>query len=403
MKKDIFIIRLNPVDVLTLFGLVLALVAAAMVLAGKFAFALSLLFLAMLADAFDGIMARKFGTERDFGRYLDGFVDVFDYLVVPSMFLFVWGFNTWYYSLALVVFMLCGIIRLSVFNDIGNIKDEDDGLSYLGMPVFWSLFVLGATYITGWFLDKMYIFPVLAVILVIYAFLMINNRRFLKVKNWKLMLIVILSGSIIFALDGWGIINSTSISKSSVSGDINNILHSTHTLTALLIIFPGLVGGILHMVAVSLDWLSSLKKPVSKRLFGENKTLRGFILMPLFAIPGALLGYHVFRDAALTIDIQSIHFIVFGLVIGLAYVVFELPNSFIKRRMGIAPGEESNKFRWFFSLLDQVDSSFGAALVSVLLFDAPLLTGAAVIVAGPVIAISMKKVLFALKLKKTSS
>ena len=402
MKKNIFIIRLNPVDMLTLFGLVLALAAASMVLAGKFAFALSLLFLAMLADAFDGIMARRFGTERDFGRYLDGFVDVFDYLVVPAMFLFSWGFNSWYYSMVLAVFIVCGIIRLSVFNDIGNIKDEEDGLSYLGMPVFWSLFVLGGTFVAGWFISKMYIFPVLAVVLLVYAFLMIHNRRFMKVKNWKLMLIVILSGAVIFAMNGWGVFSPASITESGVYRWTNAVLTSSHTLTALLIIFPGLVGGVLHMVAVRFDWLPFLKIPLSKRLFGQNKTLRGFILMPLLAVPGAYLGYRVFADAALTVDTGSIHFVVFGLVIGLAYVVFELPNSFIKRRMGIAPGEESPRFSWFFAFLDQVDSSLGAALASIHLFNAPLLTGAGVVVAGPVIAFAMKKILFALNLKRTS-
>jgi hypothetical protein len=60
-------------------------------------------------------------------------------------------------------------------------------------------------------------------------------------------------------------------------------------------------------------------------------------------------------------------FVAFGLgtgwVYGLTYALFELPNSWLKRRFGIAPGSKSVKGSFFFTLLDKTDSAFGVTIV----------------------------------------
>ncbi len=205
-KKGIFIITLNWVDYLTLSGILLSSLSIGFALNGKFSFSLGVLFLAMTADAFDGVMARKFGTERNFGRYLDGFIDVFDYIVAPAIFLYCWGFNEFYQLFVLMLFMGAGVVRLSVFNEIGNLKDEESGLSYWGMPVFWSVFFLGISYILSWFISTSFLFPFIAVLFSVFAFLMVYNGQFYKFKSWKVMLFVLLSFSAIFFLDGFGVI-----------------------------------------------------------------------------------------------------------------------------------------------------------------------------------------------------
>lgn len=394
-KKNIFIVKLNYVDCLTLSGLIFASISAGFALANQFSFSLSFLFIAMLADAFDGVFARRYGTERDFGRYLDGFIDVFDYLVVPSLFLYCWGFNTWYYIIVLFLFMTTGVIRLSVFNEIGNTKNENNELSYLGMPVFWSALFLGIIYIAGWTIDKDYLFPAVAVLFAVFAILMVYNGKFYKFKSWKTMLLVILGGSIIFALDGFSLFN--------VKKDILPFLTNEHFITALLIIIPAMIGGIIHMLAVTKDWFKFLKIPICSPLFGENKTLRGFILMPLFSIPGGLLAYSILTDSAMTIDITATHWALFGALAGFAYILFELPNSFIKRRMGIPAGGEAGRFRLLFVILDQLDSSLGGAVLALIYFDAPMLTALSVLILGPIIALTVKKLLYVLRLKKTAA
>ena len=194
----LFIVRLNWVDVYSLVGLVMAFFSILSAVNGRLSTSLGFMFLAMFFDAFDGVLARKFGTERPFGRYLDGFIDSVSYIAAPGVFLYCWGFIAWYYLAAYAAYGICAILRLSVFNDIGNIK-EGDKLSYLGMPVFWVHFVCGASYLLAFGIRQVQaVFPFLAACLVVYSFLMILNRRFYKPQNKIVMALVISGASILF-------------------------------------------------------------------------------------------------------------------------------------------------------------------------------------------------------------
>lgn len=53
-----------------------------------------------------------------------------------------------------------------------------------------------------------------------------------------------------------------------------------------------------------------------------------------------------------------------GILLGLAYVAFELPNSYLKRRLDISPGKTAkDAWKYPFILLDQIDSLIGILLV----------------------------------------
>ena len=144
-------------------------------------------------------------------------------------------------------------------------------------------------------------------------------------------------------------------------------------------LIPLIVSNVLHMVLVKKNGLTSLCIPLNSTLFGPNKTLRGFLFVPfvngiLYLVvnwPGGWLlsglspEYYLQQD----INIGDINFLnlllmqaSIGAVYGLFYMLFELPNSWIKRRMGIASGESSTSFRWFFTLLDKTDSAIGVSL-----------------------------------------
>jgi hypothetical protein len=133
------------------------------------------------------------------------------------------------------------------------------------------------------------------------------------------------------------------------------------------------------MVLVKKNGLSSLCIPLNSTLFGPNKTLRGFLFVPfvngiLYLVvnwPGGWLLSGLSSEYYLQqeINIGDINFlnlllmqVSIGAVYGLFYMLFELPNSWIKRRMGIASGESSTRFRWFFTLLDKTDSAIGVSL-----------------------------------------
>ena len=144
-------------------------------------------------------------------------------------------------------------------------------------------------------------------------------------------------------------------------------------------LIPLIVSNVLHMVLVKKNGLTSLCIPLNSTLFGPNKTLRGFLFVPfvngiLYLVvnwPGGWLLSGLSPESYLQQeinigDINSLNLLLMqvsiGAVYGLFYMLFELPNSWIKRRMGIASGESSTRFRWFFTLLDKTDSAIGVSL-----------------------------------------
>lgn len=176
-----------------------------------------------------------------------------------------------------------------------------------------------------------------------------------------------------------------------------------HWYTALLLSVPVVIGGVLHMVVVTRDMFPALKIPVHRGLFGANKTLRGFIVMPILTIPGALLLAEIARMPSLhlTTPVTQYHWLWLGAALGFSYVLFELPNSFLKRRLGAAPGEVPAKGRHFFVMLDQLDSGIGAAVFYYAFFAAPAATCWLYAISFPFIALVVKRLLYLAKLKKS--
>jgi len=113
-----------------------------------------------------------------------------------------------------------------------------------------------------------------------------------------------------------------------------------------------------HILLVKKNAFPNLAVPIATQQFGANKTWRGFlILIGLNAVCSWLLnlafGYFSGMEA-----------LWLGGVLGFAYMISELPNSWLKRRNGIESGQTPG---WFV-VLDKTDSSFGVSLTSALLF-----------------------------------
>lgn len=126
---------------------------------------------------------------------------------------------------------------------------------------------------------------------------------------------------------------------------------------------PLLVSGLVHhFLVIKRNYLEFLAKPVDfnltfrgKRLFGASKTFRGFVVVIFFSsvTMGAL---SLFSDIRLNYNP-----LVSGALLGLGYSLGELPNSFIKRRMGIGEGaQKRGKLEIIFYIFDQVDSIIGS-------------------------------------------
>jgi CDP-archaeol synthase len=130
----------------------------------------------------------------------------------------------------------------------------------------------------------------------------------------------------------------------------------------LFILVPLILSNVIHMILVKKNALPALAIPVAVYFFGTNKTWRGFVVVSLL---NGLLA--VLLNLIMDMFGQAEAFC-YGFLLGFVYILFELPNSWIKRRMGIAAGERSEQQAGLFMLLDKTDSALGVSLMSHFLF-----------------------------------
>lgn len=157
-------------------------------------------------------------------------------------------------------------------------------------------------------------------------------------------------------------------------------------LEMYITLIPVIAAGVLNMVWVKMPYMNYLAKPMDRnrlfrdgnRILGENKTWKGFLGMILLAVLStiiwggicAMLPYlnehnYLYRNNTNTLIYNG----VMGFLLGLAYALFELPNSFIKRRIGIIPGKKGKGVKGIlFVLIDQTDSIFGCVLVIAMVY-----------------------------------
>ena len=162
-------------------------------------------------------------------------------------------------------------------------------------------------------------------------------------------------------------------------------------LQALVLFAPLLVSAALSGVVLRLDLFAALKAPVDarrtvrgRRLFGDNKTWRGFAV----AVAGCVIAVAIQRLLPLprwvcVVDYRSINPAAFGAAMGLGAMLGELPNSFVKRQLGVPPGGTARGPRRFaFYLWDQLDLLTGAwPLLSAWVRPSPRLVAASVVLA----------------------
>jgi hypothetical protein len=132
---------------------------------------------------------------------------------------------------------------------------------------------------------------------------------------------------------------------------------------------PALGGALVHAPILRYDLLQSLKVPLDggaapggKRLLGDNKTVRGALAMAggTFAATLALHRLDWYRRR-LPPELCTAGALRHGAVLGAAVVLGELPNSILKRRLGIGPGERGGTALGVaLAIHDQADFVIGA-------------------------------------------
>ena len=154
---------------------------------------------------------------------------------------------------------------------------------------------------------------------------------------------------------------------------------SLHILQAVFFTLPFVLTGLVHVAVIKNNLFPILQTlPLDaglrfrgRRLFGENKTLRGLV-----TVTGVLIIWIYAETALLThlslttlnpFEHSNTSTILTGMLLGIGWIVGELPNSFIKRQFDIPPGFFALGYKglafWF---ADQIDSVLGVLVMAAL-------------------------------------
>ena len=141
-----------------------------------------------------------------------------------------------------------------------------------------------------------------------------------------------------------------------------------------------------------------------KRVLGDNKTLRGFLVM----VPACALSFVLAREIVESLSsgelwsLSVMQYACLGAWCGLGYMAAELPSSFVKRQLGVAPGHtepHSWQGRVFF-VVDQMDSVLGGLVALCCFVPVPLMSWIYILFAGGLIHWGFNGVLCLIGMKK---
>jgi hypothetical protein len=134
---------------------------------------------------------------------------------------------------------------------------------------------------------------------------------------------------------------------------------------------PLIFAAVGHGFVIKYDRFRFLKRPLDfglyfkgKRVFGDNKTWRGLVINVVFCVAGSSFQALLEQNSAVPEWLSLLDYRqnapIVGLLLGLGMTVGELPNSFLKRQLGIPPGgKKPGPLGLLFFLFDQVDLAFG--------------------------------------------
>lgn len=182
---------------------------------------------------------------------------------------------------------------------------------------------------------------------------------------------------------------------------------------ALTIVVAMSAAGAVHAWWMRSRWSVPFRIPLDggatwrgRRLLGDHKTLRGFMaIVP--AAGCAFAGLGLAREAlpvwlaAGLWDVSAPQLFLLGCWAGFWFMAGELPNSFLKRRLDVAPGAAPvmGGLRYLCLVLDRFDSTLALLIGLGLLVPMHVLTWVWVLVIGPAVHFAFSGVLYRIGVK----
>lgn len=186
---------------------------------------------------------------------------------------------------------------------------------------------------------------------------------------------------------------------------------------ALYLMLAFTAAGVVQTIWLRSSWSRRWARPLDggrvwrgRRLFGDHKTWTGFIAM----VPATALAFvsvaGVFgelREEGMGRwwSLTRFEYSLLGAWAGLGFMLGELPNSFLKRRLDIGPGQapRGRGYRVLSFIADQADSVVGALAALVCFVPVPWHTWLLLVMAGPAVHWLFNLVLWLVGVKKRAA
>jgi hypothetical protein len=186
---------------------------------------------------------------------------------------------------------------------------------------------------------------------------------------------------------------------------------------ALFIVVAFVVAGFAHSAWLRSQWSSKLMIPLDggmtirgRRVFGDNKMVRGFIVM----IPAAAASFAgLFSVLSMALpsvadslwSLSLLGYSLLGASAGFGFMAGELPNSFVKRQLDIAPGQppRGRAGAALSFVVDRLDSIVGMLLAISFVAPTPWKTWLLVLVIGPGIHFAFSVLLYRIGVKERAA
>ena len=186
--------RIGSADLLTLANGFLGTLAITYILDGEHLMASFLIFLAVIMDGLDGIVARRYGSPHEFGQFLDSISDAVSFCLAPGLIIYnnfyekdlgtAWvSFPNALATAATLFFVVFGLLRLARF------AGKDFRMrSFLGLPTPASAMLVivlcllwGNQELNAFSMSYEPYFIIGAIVAL--AFLMVSDMRYPKVRG----------------------------------------------------------------------------------------------------------------------------------------------------------------------------------------------------------------------------
>ena len=172
--------------IVTYLGVALSVTGMALACSGRYEFAILCLALAGACDTFDGKIARAMKNRTR---------DMVCFGVTPAVIAYHMGLNSAWGIAIEIIFVLCGAIRLAFFNVLEELKhmepQKNEKKYYRGLPITTITIIFPITYLFHPLVSHEIFTVILALMLLIVAFLYIFDFKIKKPGNGAITVMMI--------------------------------------------------------------------------------------------------------------------------------------------------------------------------------------------------------------------